>query len=236
MVLPHAPFVPTPDSPEWSDPNLHYRGNTAFFKDMVAYTDKIVGQIVDHLESTGLLENTLLIFTGDNGTNRRINSRMVRGSIQGGKGKTDDTGVHVPLIVSWPGTIQPGQFYDGLIEFSDFFPTLAELSGQSTDTVGISFYPLLLGEEHVPRKTAFVHYDPQWSAQVNAYRGRFVRNERYKLYVDGRFYDLLDDVEEQKPLAAADLDENQAKIKSRLQAELNRHPAYDFRRKDTSSE
>lgn len=230
MVLPHAPFVPTPDSPDWTDPTRRYRRDTAYFKDMVAYIDKIFGQITAHLETEGLREETLILFTGDNGTHRSIISRMEDGTIIGGKGKMDDSGVHVPLIASWPGVISPGREHPGLIEFSDFFPTLAELSEQAVESDGHSFYPLLRDKAYTPRETAFVHYDPQWSARVNAHRGRFVRTPQYKLYQDGRFFNLGKDIREENPLSDDELTDAQRAIRTHLEEELTRHPPYDFRR------
>jgi len=65
---------PTPDSEDWSKEN--HKNNTKYFADMVAYMDKIVGRIVDKLDALGLRDNTLLIFTGDNGTHKSIKSKI----------------------------------------------------------------------------------------------------------------------------------------------------------------
>ena len=73
MLLVHDPFVPTPDSPEWQSPETRSVKNNRFFIDMVAYMDKIIGKIVDELENQGVADNTLLLFVGDNGTNRKSN-------------------------------------------------------------------------------------------------------------------------------------------------------------------
>jgi arylsulfatase A len=106
MVLVHEPFVPTPDSRDWNNPSMRYKNDTTYFKDMVAYTDKKVGEIMDKLEKLELNEHTIILFTGDNGTHPSIFSHTVKGVIQGGKGNTIDAGVHVPLIAYWPEKIK----------------------------------------------------------------------------------------------------------------------------------
>ena len=78
------------------------------FADQVAYMDKLVGRIVDHLDVLGLRDNTLVIVCGDNGTDTPIVSEMADGSsIAGAKGLTTDGGTRVPLIMV-PGTISSG--------------------------------------------------------------------------------------------------------------------------------
>ena len=106
MLLAHNPFVPTPDSKEWSNPNLRYKTNNLFFKDMVEYMDKIVGKIIQEIKAQGLEDNTLIIFLGDNGTNRTLVTKTVNGDVKGAKGNTITHGVHVPLIASWPTKIK----------------------------------------------------------------------------------------------------------------------------------
>jgi arylsulfatase A-like enzyme len=133
---------------------------------MVAYADKIVGRIVKALDELGLREETLLLFTGDNGSPRGINSTMGQKVIKGGKGYTTDAGTHVPLIANWKGTIPVGQTCEDLVDFTDFLPTLLQISGAEfpLDTVldGRSFVPQLLGKIGNPRDWIFCHYDPKW--------------------------------------------------------------------------
>jgi len=124
MALTHAPFEPTPDSPEWK--TSKGKKNNKHFADMVAYMDKIVGKILHKLDNLGLREQTLVLFTGDNGTPRTIASKVGDQTIQGGKGLTIDTGTHVPLIASWKGTALKGTVCDDLIDFTDILPTLLD--------------------------------------------------------------------------------------------------------------
>ncbi len=227
MLLVHDPFVPTPDSDNWADKDSRYEADTSYFQDMMAYTDKIVGRFVDQLEALGIADNTLLIFTADNGTHIRIVSQTTDGPVKGAKGNTIDAGTHVPLIAYWPAQIKSGRVYDGLIEFSDFYPTLADIAGVSGEqTDGQSFYDLLVNQDYDDRETAFVHYDPRWSNRVNQYRNQFARTLRYKLYQDGRFFDLLTDKSEEKPLSDAALSEEVLQIKRKLQAEIDEAPDF----------
>ena len=224
MVLVHDPFVPTPNSEEWNQKEIRYINDTSYFKDMVSYTDKIVGKIVQKLNDLEIANNTILIFTGDNGTHPMIFTNINSEIIQGGKGNTIDAGTHVPLIVYWPEKIIEGKRYDGLIEFSDFFPTIADIAGIEVTSDGRSFYPLLTGGEYVSRKTAFVHYDPRWSNNVNQFRNQFIRTIDYKLYQDGRFFNISDDLLERYPINTDSLKIDESDIKNDLEEKLSKHP------------
>ncbi len=224
MVLVHDPFVPAPGSEDWKNPSLRYKNDTAYFRDMVVYADKIVGKIWDKLKETGLEKNTILIFTGDNGTNPTIFSKTKKRLVRGDKGNTTDGGTHVPLIVYWPEKIKKGSVFEPLVEFSDFYPTLAELTGKEVQTDGKSFYTLLANGTYEPRQTAFVYYDPQWGRRVNQYRGEFIRTLDYKLYRDGRFFSLRTDILEQKPLGPDSLSQDVLAVKTRLEKKIKKHP------------
>ena len=227
MVLIHDPFVPTPDSETWNDKSISYKNNKVYIKDMIAYTDKIVGKIVAKLKALEIDDNTIVIFTGDNGTHYTITSEMINGSVKGGKGNTTDAGTHVPLIVSWPKNNKGGLVYNELIEFSDFFATFADIVETETKTDGQSFLPLLTSDKHQARETAFVNYDPKWGKRVTQFRNRFVRDLNYKLYQDGKFYKLSDDILEQSPLHPDSLSVEQISIKKELEAELSKHPKFE---------
>jgi arylsulfatase A len=224
MVLVHDPFVPTPDSKTWQEPSKRRKNDKAYFKDMVAYTDKIVGSIVNKLESLDFADITIIIFTGDNGTHTSIYTKTQNGIVKGGKGTTANAGTHVPLVVSWSEYLKQGKTYDGLIEFRDFFATLADMANNNAKSDGISFYPLLKGEAYTPRETAFVHYDPRWGERVNKNKNQFVRTVDYKLYRDGRFFNVKKDVLEAIPIQENTMTPEESKIKKHLEAQLQKHP------------
>ena len=225
MVLTHEPFVPTPDSPAWQSGDRH-RKDLQYFGDMVAYCDKIVGRIDAKLAELGLRENTLLLFTADNGTDRRITSSMRDGTVvHGGKNLTTDAGTHVPLVASWPGTAPTGVTNSDLIDFSDFFPTLAELVGAplaAGDADGVSFLPQLRGQPGHPREFVFCHFDPRWGEDGGDVV-RFARNKQYKLYARGDLYHVASDALEQHPLTPGPLAAHAAR--RQLQAALDSMPA-----------
>ncbi len=229
MVLVHDPFVATPDSRSWDDPTVRYQADTSYFNDMMAYTDKIVGRIMDQLEQSGLAENTLVIFTGDNGTNRNIVSRMDDGRrIRGGKGTMTDAGTRVPLIAYWKGKSASGAVNADLVDFSDFLPTLAEAADipiaddQRID--GQSFLPQILGKPGKPKEYVYLYYKPLWLTFEN---GVFVRDQRYKLYGDGRFYAIAEDVLEQNPIPLTKLQGEASQAATKLQNVLHQMPDID---------
>ena len=88
--------------------------------------DKIVGRLVDKTEALGIAENTLIIFTADNGTNTSITSQWNGQAIRGGKGGMTDMGTHVPMVAYWKGHTPTGKTLDDLVDFTDLYPTLAE--------------------------------------------------------------------------------------------------------------
>ncbi len=215
MALVHDPFVPTPDSV-----NLNSKDEQKNFGDMVAYMDKLIGEIVDETVELGIAERTLILVTGDNGTKSSIKSNMGDKVIVGGKGKTTDAGTHVALIAYQPGTISAGQVSNDLVEFTDFKPTLAEAIGTTalSPTDGQSFLPQLHGKKGNPRETIFVY---NWPRPEKGAPRIFVRNQRWKLYGNGRLVDVKNDVLEQKSLEGAEY----IVIRKKLQAALDQMPS-----------
>ena len=184
MILTHCPFDPTPDSTDWDPKRLGsttYKGDKndpqRHFIDMVNFADKMVGQIIKQLEKSGVRENTILIFTGDNGTDKPIITPWKGTEVVGGKGSMTDTGTRVPLIVSWPAGIKkPGRVTDDLVEFTDMMPTLCELSGadlpKNHPADGASIVPVLQNKRDV-RKKDWIYI---W------YRNQvMIRNKKYSL-------------------------------------------------------
>lgn len=216
MILPHYPFVPTPDS---SDPNS--TNNQTNFQDMVAYIDQMVGRIDAKLNALGMRENTLVLFTGDNGTAGAIKSVFNGRPVQGGKGQMTDAGTHVPLIASWPGTIAAGAVLDALVDFSDFLPTLCEASGVTVPADlqidGRSFLPQLKGELNADaRDWAYCWYLSKQGGVQD-----WARTQRYKLYRSGSMYDIRQDPLEKKPLRA--LSPEAAAAQALLQQALDKY-------------
>lgn len=205
MALPHWPMVPTPDSPEWQDPRNRLRQDIRFAKDMIEYTDKVVGRIVTKVEELGLSENTLILFYGDNGTDWRVTSRMGEKIVRGGKSLPTDAGTRVPLIAYWKGVTLQGTILNDLIDSTDFLPTLLDAAHhQRTDDRkidGHSFFPRLTSAPGNPRDWIYMHQDPRPGWDKDRFSlVRFAQNHRFKLYEDGRLFDIPADELEENPI------------------------------------
>ncbi|WP_196221696.1 sulfatase-like hydrolase/transferase [Sphingobium sp. CAP-1] len=182
MVLVHNPFVPTPAT-------MDAKGAKDRFSGMMSYMDRQVGTILDKLKALGLDDNTIVVFTGDNGTNQQITSLRNGYAVRGGKGDPTLNGTHVPMIVRAPGITAPGSVSQGLFDFTDMLPTFADLAGapvapKSVD--GVSQVPVLAGKAQSARTSIFMHYAPVWQFDPS----RFVFDVKWKLYGDGRFVAL----------------------------------------------
>ena len=146
MVLTHAPHYSTPaTSPNEVEKFRHSKEEK--FRENVEYMDTLVGRIVTALEEMGLRENTIVFFTGDNGTGGE------------GKGQPTELGARVPMIVNCPGTVKAQGLSKELVDTSDVLPTLVELAKATLPTDrpidGRSFAPLLRGEKGKPREWVF---------------------------------------------------------------------------------
>ena len=193
-----------------SEPVPFGPGKTRYdnYGEMVRQMDRVVGRLLTALETAHLRDNTVVIFTTDNGTPKRTiagvrNGRLYRESvvslrgdqsIPGGKGNLRDDGTRVPLLVRWPGVTPAGREVNALVDSSDFLPTLLELAGvplpSDSKLDGHSFAPLLKDQPGRQRTWCYA-----------GLRNRhWVRTQRFKLYQAGQFYDLAEDVNEQHPL------------------------------------
>ncbi|MEO7306277.1 MAG: sulfatase-like hydrolase/transferase [Ferruginibacter sp.] len=210
IVLPHDPFQPTPDMPAYKDFDASKQGNdtakfhstldsdTANYPYMINYMDKLVGKLIDKVREAGIEKNTLIIFVGDNGTDNRITSYQNGIPIQGDKGVTTNAGTHVPMIVYWAGVIKPGAINNNLIDFTDFIPTFSELTKLKIPKEfildGTSFYSQLMNAgKGKHRQWIYDYYDPKWGRLKG---DTWVQNENWKLYKDGRIYNLKNDPKE----------------------------------------
>ncbi|MEM9833623.1 MAG: arylsulfatase [Bacteroidota bacterium] len=148
----------------------------AAYAAMVSYLDEQVGQLVSQLKELGEYENTLIIFTSDNGSSFNggtdspwFDSGGPFPSEQGrGKGTVYEGGIRIPMIASWPDKIAAGSTTDHVSAFYDLMPTLAEVAGVENlpATDGISFLPTLLGQTE-QLKHEFMYWEfPQYTGQV----------------------------------------------------------------------
>jgi arylsulfatase A len=242
MVLVHDPFIPSPDTignasrgPERNKEPKNKQEKKKNFVSMVEYTDKLVGRIQSKLKEIGQVENTIILFTADNGTHPNITSSWQGKSVQGAKGTMLDAGTHVPLIVSWPGKSLEGLQSDTLVDFTDFYATFAELANiklDETDPIdGHSFLPQILGTPSKGREFAFCHYQPYWNKKP----GQFARSAKYKLYRDGGFYETGKDLREQNDLSKSINSEEMMTAYKKLKAFLDTCPPAPENKKEGRS-
>jgi arylsulfatase A-like enzyme len=129
---------------DWTEPEKGYAA-------MITRLDRDVGLLRRHLDSLGIADNTVIIFTSDNGpTNPELIERFdSNGKLRGHKRDLYEGGIRVPLIVTWPGHVAPGTKSDHISAFQDWMPTLAEIGAldkQLPPTDGLSLLPTLTGE------------------------------------------------------------------------------------------
>jgi arylsulfatase A len=195
------------------------------FAGMVEATDESLGRIRATLKELGLEKNTIIIFTSDNGgmaasnqyrginhPREMLNSHFSTSNLplRGAKGWSYEGGVRVPLIVHWPGKIQPGSRSQAIVIGTDYYPTLLEMlklpavPDQHLD--GRSFVPALKAQSY-DRGPIYWHF-PHYSNHGFQSPGGAVRSGRYKLleyYENGtlQLFDLENDIGEQNNLAKA---------------------------------
>ncbi len=179
MILTHCPFIPAPGHPDYNakDPGSKtYKGDAKYFGSMDSHCDKLVGRVQKKLEELGIADNTLLIFTGDNGTDKPVVSMLNGKKIPGGKGSMTDNGTRVPLIISWPAYIKEAKVLNELVDFSDFLPTFCELAGvelPSDRTIdGVSLVPTLKGKGTRSKPHVYIWYAGKTLARTEKYMYR----------------------------------------------------------------
>lgn len=214
MILTHGPFEPTPETPGVASMPMaqKFKGRRENFRYLVEHIDRIVGRVLGRLDELGLAENTLVLFTGDNGTGNSVVSETRDGAIRGGKGATMDSGMRVPLLAQWRGRAAAGSVCSDLVDMTDFLPTIAAATGARLPAApgltldGRSFLPQVLGQRGAPRDWVFCHFDKnpaQTDFNPKFPRARFARGAEYKLYDNGRLYHVASDPLEKTSIAPA---------------------------------
>ncbi|MGM0666011.1 MAG: sulfatase [Bacteroidota bacterium] len=188
--------------------------NMPHYAAMVESMDENVGRLLKFLEQEQLAQNTIVVFTSDNGgmatSNRTDNIPTTNIPLRAGKGYLYDGGIRVPLIFRWPGKIEAGSTTDFPATGTDLYPTLLDLAGiqlkpqQHLD--GISVKPLLEGRK-MDERPLFWHY-PHYSGGLGGRPSGAVISGDYKLiefFEDNRIelYNLKNDIKETTDLAKA---------------------------------
>jgi arylsulfatase len=184
----------------------------ATYAAMISYLDEQVGDIVSELKKLGIYENTLILFTSDNGASfaggadpEFFNSGGIFNSEYGrGKGFLHEGGIRVPLIASWPGKIKQGSVSNHISVFWDYLSTLCEVADIVIpfETNGISFLPTLIGNKQ--KQHEYLYYEfPEYGGQQAVRLGNYkaIRKDIRKGNLEIELYDLNNDIKEEKNIA-----------------------------------
>lgn len=171
LTSPHTPIIP---SAEWQG-----KSELGAYGDFVMQTDAVVGKVLAALEQNGVANNTLVIFTADNGCSPAAGTAKLEKQghfaserARGYKADIWDGGHRVPFLVRWPGRVQPGSTSDQLICLTDLMATCAELLGQALPaTAGedsMSLLPILEGREAKSLRQSVVHHSIEGKFAIRA--------------------------------------------------------------------
>lgn len=216
--------------PESWDKDREYRGQNGYlphprpraaYAAMISDLDEHVGSVLERLKKHGLEDNTIVIFTSDNGPthggrDKRFNIGGAdceffksRGGLRGFKGSCYEGGIRVPCVVKWPGKVKPGTVTDIPSYFPDWFSTLTKIGGgalSDTQADGIDLTPVLLGKDTPKRATPMVWDFHNYGGIVAVRDGKWKavkRNLLRKKQTAWELYDLVEDIKEENDLAAA---------------------------------
>ena len=179
VTIPHAAMqVPEPYMTPWREKfpefesvlgkysyNTVVRNPIAAFPAMVTRLDDTVGQVLDLLKDLGLEEDTIVIFTSDNGPHHEGGHRPdffnSSGAVRGLKRDLYDGGIREPFVIQWKGKIQPSAVTEHIAAFWDILPTFAELAGAKTpdNLDGISLVPTLLGDPDSQKSHEYLYWE-----------------------------------------------------------------------------
>jgi len=191
-------------------PNRYPR---ATYAAMISYLDAQLGELIAALKEEGIYENTVIIFSSDNGPtylggvdfNYFESSKPFSNGYGRTKGFVYEGGIRIPLIASWPNHIQSGTKSDHISAFYDLMPTICDIAGVAPpeDIDGISFKPVLLGEQqeqHDFLYWEFPSYNGQQAVRMGKWKG--VRKDIFDGNLTIELYDLESDVEEKMDVSS----------------------------------
>jgi arylsulfatase A len=205
-VLAHTPFVRTPGTTPGT------KDRAQILTDMVHYLDEQMARLVTDLDTLGLRDNTIILFTSDNGPYGDPLGTIRGQPLHGIKGDVTEGGVREPLIVNCPALVPAGRVCPDLTDFADIFPTVLELTGVPVPAGirldGRSIAPQILGRPGNPRQWVYAQLAGDY----------FIADHRFKLYGDGTFTDIGDSPAAEQPVR--ETDEAAMQAKRRLAAAL----------------
>lgn len=217
----------------WKDPpfvRAKGYGYTPHFTPRAAYAamitrmDRYVGNVLNLIEELGLAEDTIVVFSSDNGTthlNEEVDKDFFAsvGDLRGLKGSLYEGGLRVPTIVRWPRVTKPGSQSDFVSGFEDWMPTILEMvAGKKPETTdGVSLVPTLKGQQQAAREflyREFPGYGGQQSIRVGDWKA--IRNRMNQGNLKTELYDLAKDRSE-----ASNLADEHPQVLARLEKMMN---------------
>ncbi len=203
-----APHFPVQAHPEWAGKS----GNAAF-GDVVEELDHRVGMLLDLLKQLEIADNTLIVFTSDNGPESNSKNKTTAEPLRGKKWTSLEGGTRVPCIIHWPAKLKKGTSYNSLAASIDMLPTLADACGipwqpaaDAPPLDGMSLWPSLIGQTESPTRQELILWDG-W-AHPHA-----IRSGTWKLFIEETewvegseqgpiLFQLADDISESRNVAA----------------------------------
>lgn len=177
---------------------------------MISRMDGYVGRLLDELKKLNIAENTLVIFTSDNGPHNEASHSLARfkpsGPLSGIKRSLTDGGIRVPMIAWWPGTIKPGRTSDQVAYFGDWMTTATDLAGAEIPATGldsISFRPVLTGDIKNQKSHEFLYWEFHEGGfkQAALYHGRWKGIRTGGPSAPVKLFDLNNDIAEKQDVA-----------------------------------
>lgn len=231
LPSPHTPWLPAPE----------FRGQSGagMYGDFVMQVDAAVGEVLDALDEAGMSEDTIVLFSSDNGPvwyqqNTEHFGHDAAGNLRGMKGDSWEAGHRVPLIVRWPGRVKAFSENQQLVGLVDLMATFADVTGASLPPLAgpdsTSFYAKLVGEKQAGQRTQLLHgrkeiRDGKWKLMLYLGSGGFTRPKFVEPEtgspITGQLYNLEDDPTESNNLYAVH-PEIVARLGTELDAILNR--------------
>ncbi|MCG9792283.1 arylsulfatase [Flavobacterium algicola] len=221
FTIPHYELTVPEDSKEqykhlnWDERTLKVKPNEGYQHDadgnatyagMISRLDRDIGDLLKLLKSLNLDDNTIIIFTSDNGPEYDTNFFNSNGDLKGRKRDLYEGGIRIPFIARWPGHIKPSTKTEHISAFWDFLPTVCEIAGiKPTDATidGISYLPTLLSNDKKQQKHEYLY----WEFNENKGPIQAIRKGEWKAvkYLNKplELYNLLNDIRETTSVADA---------------------------------
>ncbi|MBI1370485.1 MAG: sulfatase-like hydrolase/transferase [Planctomycetes bacterium] len=233
---PHTPIVP---SKEWQG-----RSGLGAYGDYVMQTDDVVGQVLDAIGRAGIADNTLVVFTSDNGCSPAAGIPQLEkqghypnGDLRGTKADIWDGGHRVPFLIRWPGHIAPGSTSDQTVCLTDIFATVAQIIGQPLPANGaedsVSFLPALSAQPIVSTRAGIIHHSisghfayrlGDWKLELARGSGGWSKPTEKQVPKDApkaQLYNMKDDLGEQHNLYN-DMPEIVTRLLKQLESDIKR--------------